>query len=82
VLPLVRQVLDFAIVVAALASAYLWWKASGRRLRRVDTREELDAHDINRIVTALNRAQILNSRAALATAAASVLAGLRLALSP
>ncbi|MFO1148147.1 MAG: hypothetical protein U1E62_07195 [Alsobacter sp.] len=81
-LSLARLVLDFAIVVTALASAFLWWKASGQRLRRMDTREELDAHDINRIVTALNRTQILNSRAALATAVAAVLAGMRLVLSP
>ena len=73
-------ILDIAIAAFALASAWLWWLASGQRLRRISRREELDAADINRIVTALNRTQILNSRAALTTAAAAVLAVARLAL--
>lgn len=73
-------VLDAAIIMAALASAALWWKASRVRLRRISRNEELDAADINRIVTALNRTQILNSRAAITTALASVLAAMRLAL--
>jgi DNA-binding MurR/RpiR family transcriptional regulator len=38
----------------------------------------LDAADINRIVTNLNRTQILNSRAALATACAGLLAAARI----
>ena len=72
--------IDFAIVAAALASAWLWWKASTQRIRRISRNEELDAGDINRIVTALNRAQILNSRAALATAVAAFFAGVRIAI--
>lgn len=75
------QVLDFAIIAAALMSAWMWWKASRQRMRRISRREELDAADINRLVTALNRTQILNARAALSTAVATVLAGIRLALS-
>jgi hypothetical protein len=77
---LLLQGLDVAVIVVALASAYLWWKASGRPVRRVSRKEELDVADVNRIVTALNRAQLLNARAALATATATVLAGLRLIL--
>ncbi len=72
--------IDFGIVAAALASSWLWWKASGQRLRRISRREELDAADINRMVTALNRTQMLNARAALATAIAAFLAGARIAI--
>lgn len=79
-LPLFLKTLDAAIVVAALMSSWMWWRASCQRVRRVSRHEELDAADINRLVTALNRTQILNSRAALATAAATILAGLRLAI--
>ncbi len=73
--------LDIAIVAAALASSWLWWLASRQRIRRIKRGEILDHADINRLVTAMNRTQILNSRAALATAAATVLAGVRLGLS-
>jgi membrane protein implicated in regulation of membrane protease activity len=70
--------LDVAIIVAALASAWLWWRASRQRLRRISRNEVLDHADINRIVIAMNRTQILNSQGALATAIAALLAGLRL----
>jgi hypothetical protein len=73
-------VLDLLIIATALASAWLWWAASRHRVRRVSRDEELDAADINRLVTALNRTQILSARAALATALAAALAGLRLLL--
>lgn len=72
--------LDLGIGAAALASAAFWWAASRPRVRRVSRHEVLDAADINRIVTALNRTQILNARAAVATAVAAVLATGRLAL--
>jgi hypothetical protein len=72
--------LDLSIVFATLASAWLWWRASQRQVRRVTRDEVLDAADINRLVIALNRTQILNSRAALATAGAAVLAAIRVAL--
>lgn len=75
------QILDGAIVVTALLSAWLWWRASAQRLRRVSRHEELDAADINRMVTALNRMQIFGARAALTTAIAAALAGLRMVLS-
>jgi hypothetical protein len=72
--------LDLLTVGAALASAWLWWAASRHRVRRVSRDEVLDAADINRLVTALNRTQILSARAALATALAAVLAALRVCL--
>ena len=72
--------LDLAIIAAAVASAWFWLRASGKPLRRVSKFEKFDHADLNRVVTALNRARILNARAALATAIAALLAGLRAAL--
>ena len=72
--------IDFVIIFAALASAYLWWQASRQRVRRISRTEELNYADVNRIVTAMNRTQILNSRAALTTAIAAAMGGLRLAI--
>jgi hypothetical protein len=77
---IVITLLDVLTVGAALASGVLWWLASRNRLRRVSRFEALDAADINRIVVALNRTQTLNARAALATAVAAGLAGLRVLL--
>jgi hypothetical protein len=73
-------VLDTLIVAAALTSSWLWWSASRNRVRRISRHEVLDAADINRLVIALNRTQILNARAALATAVAAVLTAIRLGL--
>ena len=72
--------LDAAIVVAAVLSTWFWLRASGKRVRRVSKHETFDYADINRLVVALNRAQILNARAAKATAAAALLGGLRVLL--
>jgi hypothetical protein len=60
--------LDIAAMVTALAAAWLWWQASHSTLRRVEKTEAFDYHDFNRLIVAYNRTQILNSRAALATA--------------
>lgn len=73
--------LDLATILAALSSAWFWFRASGRSFRRISRHEVFDAADINRIVTSLNRSQLLNSRAALATAAAALLAALRYGIS-
>jgi hypothetical protein len=73
-------ILDLLIAGFALASAYLWALASRHRVRRVSRHEELDVADINRLIIALNRTQILNARAAMTTACAAVLAALRLIL--
>ena len=72
--------IDLSAMVAAVAASWLWYLASRRGVRRVSKFEELDARDTNRIVTAINRAQILNSRAALAASFVSLLAGCRFAL--
>ena len=69
--------LDLAGCVTAFLAGWLWLRASGRTVRRVTRREELDAADINRLVTAMNRAALLNRRAALAATASAVSVALR-----
>jgi len=73
----VTIILDALIILVMLLSAFLWFLASRNRLRRISRHEVLDYADINRIVTAINRAQILNSRAAFMTALAALLAAFR-----
>jgi len=70
--------LDGSIVAAAFISGMFWWRASRKRLRRICRDEMLDHADFNRMVVAYNRTQILNARAAIATAVAGILATLRL----
>lgn len=77
-LTMLNLVLDLMIALAACLSAWFWWAASRQRVRRISRTEELDAGDMNRIVTALNRTQILNARAALFTALAAVSAAARI----
>ncbi|MBV9078139.1 MAG: hypothetical protein JO048_11720 [Methylobacteriaceae bacterium] len=73
----VTLALDLLTLVSAFAAAWLWFQASGRRIRRVSYHEEIDAADLNRMVVALNRTQILNERAALASGIAALFAALR-----
>lgn len=70
--------LDLSIVTSAFLSGYFWWQASRKRMRRICRDEMLDHADFNRMVVAYNRTQILNARAAIATAITAVLATLRL----
>ena len=70
-------ILDIIAMLAAFLSAIFWFAASGKTLRRLKLREELDTHDMNRVITAFNRNQILNGRAALATAISATAVGLR-----
>ncbi|GAA3996599.1 hypothetical protein [Sphingomonas humi] len=72
--------LDLLIIVAATASGILWFKASRGQMRRVSATEHLDHQDLNRLVVAFNRTQILNRRAALATALAAFAGALRTGL--
>jgi hypothetical protein len=71
-------VLDLTAVAATLLAAWLWFQASRRRHRRLSRHEVIDAADLNRMVVAMNRSQILNARAALATAGTALVLGLRL----
>lgn len=73
-------VLDLAIIACAAASGLFWYAASRRQVRRISRSEVLDSRDLNRIIVAFNRAQILNRRAALATSATGMLAAVRLCL--
>ncbi len=72
--------LDLAIVAGAALSGLFWYLASRRQVRRISRREALDSRDVNRLVVAFNRAQLLNRRAALATSATGCLAAVRLCL--
>lgn len=69
--------LDALAIGTALYAAWLWFLASRHKLRRVRHNEVLDARDINRMIVSINRTQILNSRAALATAVSAVTVALR-----
>lgn len=64
--------LDLFGCISGFLAGWLWLRASGRTVRRVSFTEELDASDINRLVTAINRASMLNRRAALAATASAV----------
>lgn len=72
--------LDLLIIAAAAMSGVLWFKASMGRMRRVSASEKVDHQDLNRLVVAFNRTQILNRRAALATAVAAFAGALRMIL--
>jgi hypothetical protein len=70
--------LDFAAVLATVLAAYLWFIASGERIRRVSKTEEINSLDLNRIIVTMNRTQMLNARAALASAMAALIVAGRL----
>jgi hypothetical protein len=71
---------DILTIGLAFLAAYLWFKSSRTRYRRVSRHEDIDAGDLNRIIVAMNRTQIANQRAALATAASAFTLSLRLLL--
>ena len=73
-------VLDALGVATALLAAWWWYLAGTRRLRRVSRSEALDAADLNRIVTAVNRNAVLGCRAALAAAVSAACVALRFAV--
>ena len=76
---LLTLVLDLFGITTALLAAWLWYAAGRRPLRRISRFEDLDAADLNRIVTTINRSNLLNSRAALAAAASAASLALRFA---
>ena len=69
---------DLTTVALTFLAAYLWFNASRSRHRRISRGETLDAADLNRIIVNLNRSQIANERAALATGAAGAALAVRL----
>lgn len=69
--------LDLFGCITGFLAGWFWLRASGRTVRRVRFTEELDASDINRLVTAINRNNILNRRAALAATASAVSVAMR-----
>ncbi len=71
--------LDLAALASALFAAWMWWHASSYTIRRVSKSEELNALDLNRIITAVNRTQLLNRRAALATAVSALAIAMKFA---
>jgi hypothetical protein len=73
------RALDVLALLSALVAAWLWYKASSYHVRRIDKDETLDHKDFNRIVVAMNRTQMLNRRAALATAASALAIALKFA---
>ncbi len=73
--------LDISAMMTALAAAWFWWLASHAVMRRVEKDEVIDNHDLNRLVVSFNRTQILNSRAALATALSALCVAARFAAS-
>ncbi|PPD15739.1 MAG: hypothetical protein CTY25_05425 [Methylobacterium sp.] len=71
--------LDLLALASAMAAAYLWFRASSVQVRRVNKSEDINSLDLNRIVTAINRTQLLNQRAALATALSAGMFALKFA---
>ncbi|WP_284177200.1 hypothetical protein [Rhabdaerophilum sp. SD176] len=65
---MLNVLLDLLALASALIAAWLWYRASNNSVRRVSKHEELNALDLNRIITAINRTQAMNRRAAIATA--------------
>lgn len=79
-MPVLLVAIDLLAILAALVASVLWYQAGSRPVRRVSKFEELDAADLNRLVVAMNRAAILNRRAALATAASTAFLALDFAV--
>ncbi len=75
----IASLLDLLALCSALAAAWLWYLASRNRVRRVERAEQVDHLDYNRLVVAMNRSQILNGRAAMATAISALAIALKFA---
>lgn len=75
---LTLHVLGPTFVVATTISAWLWLEAAGKIPRKVSQFADFNHADLNRLVSALNGARSLNAGAAVATAIAALLGGLRI----
>jgi hypothetical protein len=75
----IPRLLDIFAILSALLAAWLWYRAGSCPARRMSLTETINAQDFNRIVTAINRAGILNRRAAFATALSGVALALKFA---
>jgi hypothetical protein len=73
--------LDAFALITAFVAAGFWLLASRNQLRRISYAEELNAADLNRMIVAINRSQILNGRAALATAVSAFAVAIRFVVS-
>jgi hypothetical protein len=78
-MPLLTLLVDLAGIATAPLAAWLWYRASRQRLRRISRFEVLDSADLNRIITAINRSSLLSGRAALAAAASAAILAARFA---
>ncbi len=72
-------ILDIAALASALIASALWYRASRSNVRRLSHSEDIDHHDFNRLIVMFNRNQILNSRAALASAISALMFAVRFA---
>ena len=70
--------LELLAIETSLLASWLWYAAGTRPVRRISRFEQLDAADINRLVTAINRTAALNRKAALAAAASAACLALHL----
>ena len=77
---LLAMLLDMLGLGTAATAAWFWYLSGRRRLRRISRFEELDAADLNRIVTAFNRNAALNKQPAKPAAASAPALGLRFAV--
>jgi hypothetical protein len=72
--------IDVLALITAVMAAIFWVQASRNTLRRISRTEAIDAADFNRMIVAINRSQQLNARAALMTAASTLLMSMRYAM--
>lgn len=71
--------LDTLSLISALITSWLWFSASRSTIRRIAHNEHIDHQDFNRIIVSFNRTQILNGRAALASAISALCIATRFA---
>ena len=72
--------IDICAIAASIAAAVLWYRASATEIHRVTFHEVFDYHDLNRVIVAINRNNLRNRSAALASAIAAALLVIDLAV--